>query len=248
VDWFTGEDAVGDAPLPAIARDSIADYLDGGGRLLVSGAELGWTLDDQGLEDERAFFHERLHARLLLDDAETYDVSAAADGPLSQLAPLTFADPTAYDPRFPDAFEPELGGTVAMLYDDGMDSAAAVAWGGGDAGERGVLLGFPFETIAGADVRLEVMAAILAFFEVEEPDPEDPGGTSTGPDPDDPGSSGESTAGPEGSDTTPGDTDTDGASAALDAGGCGCRSTPAAPFWLWLLPLVSRLRRRESTP
>jgi MYXO-CTERM domain-containing protein len=111
--------------------------------------------------------------------------------------------------------------------------------------EVGVLLGFPFETIAGADARLEVMAAILAFFEVEEAEPEDPGGTSTGPD--DSGSSGESTAGPEGSDTNVADTDTDDAGLSSPGEGCGCRSTAGTPPWLVLLVFALR-RRTRSRP
>src|SRR5690606_25627827 len=119
VDWFCGEDSVGDLPLSPLARDAIADLLDGGGRLLLSGAELGWARDEYGADDERAFFRERLRARYVLDDAETYDVSAV-DGPLAAVAPLSFSDPTAYDPRFPDVLEPEPepDAALALVYDE----------------------------------------------------------------------------------------------------------------------------------
>ncbi len=246
VDWFTGEDSTGDAPLPVPARDAISDYLDGGGRLLISGAELGWALDEYGMPDEQQFFHERLHARYVIDDAETYAVEADAAGPLAAIAPFSFDDATAYDPRFPDVLEPEADAVVAMIYGDGLASPAGIAWG--DTGERGVLLGFPFETIAGEDVRTSVMAAILAFFEVEEEqgDGPDDGGESSGSGSE--GSTSDGATSEHGSATTNAadtDTDTNGAAAGSESG-CGCRSTPTRSWIAWLVVLAA-IRRTRAT-
>jgi hypothetical protein len=239
IDWFAGEDSVGDQPLAPIVRDALADYLDGGGRLLVSGAELGWALDLNGAPEEQAFFRERLHASYVADDAETYDVSAT-DGPFEGLAPLSFADADTYDPRYPDVLAPADDAAIALAYPDG--AAAAIAWG--DAGERGIVLGFPFETIAGADARRDVMAAALAFFEVEEMPAGDDGDgdDATGDDAtgDDAGADATAT----GEDADAGDTS--GAPAdGEDPPGCGCRQTPAHAPAITALVLVA-LRRRRS--
>lgn len=250
VDWFCGEDSVGDLPLSPLARDALADYLDQGGRLLVSGAELGWALDEYGAEDERAFFRERLHARYVIDDAETYDV-AAVDGPLDGIAPLSFSDPTAYDPRFPDVLEAEPDAAVALVYGEGSGLGAAVAWGIDADGERGVLLGFPFETIAGADDRALSMAEILAFFEVEEapgPDPE-PEPDTDGLD-DTTGGDEDTIGGTAGGDETEGGTETDGLPGAAgdDEGGCACRARgdiDGSAWWTLLLIGLGRPGRRH---
>jgi len=247
VDWFCGEDSVGDLPLSPLHRDALADYLDGGGRVMVSGAELGWALDEYGADDERAFFRERLHAHYVLDDAETYDVSAV-DGPLSGLEPLSFGDPESYDPRFPDVLDGENGGAVALVYGDAPGMGAAVAWGVGEDGERGVVLGFPFETVAGALPREDLMRAIMQLFEVEEaPASEDP---DTGGVDDTAGSSGGSlddagSDGPSGSETETGSTGSPGAAGGED--GCACRTragtTPSA-WWALVLLAFGRSRRR----
>jgi hypothetical protein len=238
VDWFTGEDSVEDAPLPATSRDAIADYLDGGGRLLVSGAELGWALDENGMPDEQAFFHERLHARLVLDDAETYAVAGA--GPFAEVGAFSFEDATAYDPRFPDAFEAEAGGSIAMTYDDGLESAAAIAWDGG------VLLGFPFETIAGEQTRIDVMAAFLAYFEVEEQDSDDPGGEESGSSSDGASTSDDTSDDTAGAETGTVETDTDGAAAGGSDEGCGCRATDPRGSLAWLVLFGAMARRRRA--
>jgi N-acetylmuramoyl-L-alanine amidase len=249
VDWFTGEDSVGNAPLAAISRDALADYLDGGGRVFISGAELGWALDEYGMPDEQAFFNERLHARYVADDAETYAVDPVPDGPFADVGALAFDDPTVYDPRFPDVLEPEAGGAIALVYADGLDSGAAIAWG--DAGERGVLMGFPFETIADPQTRIDLMAAILDFFEVVEEDPEDPGGESSGTSD---GSSGTDDTAPTDSTATATsppdtDTDTDGEASSTSPSGCACRSTPLPPKGtVALFVLCIAATRRRARP
>ena len=48
VDWFVGQDSEGDAALSDAERARLAAYLDGGGRLLISGAEIGYDLVEQG--------------------------------------------------------------------------------------------------------------------------------------------------------------------------------------------------------
>lgn len=246
VDWFCGEDSVGDLPLSAIHRDALAELLDGGGRLLVSGAELGWALDEYGADDERTFFNERLHARYVLDDAETYAVSAV-DGPLAAVAALSFSDPESYDPRFPDVLDAEADAAIALVYGDAPGMGAAIAWGIGGDGERGVLLGFPFETVAGEQSRAALMGEVLAFFEVQEADGPD------APDPDTDGSD-DATAGGvdgtaggqgEGSSTgTASDTDAWPGATGGDGGGCACRaaSSPRGAGWGVLLLAIGTLR------
>jgi hypothetical protein len=251
VDWFTGEDSTDDLPLAPVSRDAIADYLDGGGRLLVSGAELAWALDENGLVDEQAFFRERLHAHFVGDDAETYEV-AAVDGPLGAVESLSFSDPTSYDPRYPDVLDAEPSGSVALVYDGAPGIGAAIAWGVGDPGERGVILGFPFETVGDPVARDRLMAEVLAFFEVEEtegPDTGDTGGeddtgdgTDAGTDDDDDDDAGSADDASASGDTEP------GAAAGDDEGGCACRARSTSgreAIWLAFAGLVLALRKRR---
>jgi len=43
IDWFLGEESTADSTLDADERSAVRAYLDGGGALLISGAEIGWT-------------------------------------------------------------------------------------------------------------------------------------------------------------------------------------------------------------
>lgn len=258
IDWFTGEDSTNNDPLSAPARESLADYLDDGGRMLLSGAELGWALDLYGEPEEQAFFYERLHARYALDDAETYEVVAGGE-PLDQVMPMSFSDPTSYDPRYPDVLEPDTGGVVALHYQGGAGMQAAIAWGVDDAGDRGVLLGFPFETIATEAARNDLMARVLAFFEVEEAPGDDDSGTtgsgSTGSGDDTGGDSGDDDGSATGTTELTWGTGGTGATDSSPQGGeavgdgCGCaQGRQRGSGALLGLLLVALVRRRRAPP
>ncbi len=215
VDWFTGEDSVQNDPMPAATRAALDRFLMGGGRLLLSGSEVVWALADQGDADDAAFARDVLRVGLSADDAETYQVMPL-DGPLAAVPPLTFDDsgPGGYDAEFPDVLAPGGDGAVPVLaYQGGQP--AAIAWGVGAEGSRGVVLGFPFEVVADPAARTALIGATLQMFGVaEEPaGPDDDGDAGGDDDEDDPGF----------------------------VGGCGCRGAgggAASGWWTAVLLLA----------
>ena len=225
VDWFTGEDSAGNDPLPAGSREALDRFLMGGGRLLLSGSEVVWALADQGNPDDLAFARDVLRVGLGADDAETYQVMPV-DGPLAELAPFAFDDtgPGGYDADFPDVLTAGGGDAAAVLAYQG-GATAAIAWGLGGEESRGLVLGFPFEVIAGAEARTALMGAAMQMFGVAE----EPAG------PDDGDEDGEE-------DEEPG-----------FVGGCGCQGGGTngsgwAAVLLVALGLMLRAWRSSSTP
>jgi N-acetylmuramoyl-L-alanine amidase len=166
VDWFLGEESSGNTPLTPEAQAALSGYLAGGGRLLITGSEAAWALDFLGTPDEQAFYRAAFHAAYADDDADTYDLlPVAGSGPYAGMEPFSFGDPAIYDPEWPDLLDPGAGGAAALDYSGGVPGHAAIAWSGGP--DRGVVFGFPFESIEGEPARDEVMRRTLAFFEVE---------------------------------------------------------------------------------
>lgn len=211
VDWFLGEESSCCDPLQGSERDALGQYLLGGGYLFMSAAELGWALVARGTPEDAAYFEDTFHALYVADDADTYSF-AGAGGPLSDLGALDFADfgPGGYDAEWPDVIDPAPGAITALTYDTG--ASAATWYEDPGTGARVLLFGFPFETVAGEQARSDIMAAILAGFDVEA-DVEVAPGPDAGPGVD-----------------PPGDPD--------DASGCGCRSdgrgAPMAPLLIVL--------------
>jgi len=160
--WFAGNESSEDETFSADEQAWLAAFMDGGGRLFVSGAEIGWDLDHLGEASDLAFYQAYLLAGMAEDDAETYTVDPASGGIFAGLGSLAFSDGTGttYDARYPDVLEVLAGASEALFYDGDPGSPAALTADDGSL----VYLGFPFETLLDAGQREELMAASLTFL------------------------------------------------------------------------------------
>ncbi len=163
VDWIDGEESNRDETLSSLEQLVIAAYLEGGGNLFMSGAEIAWDLDYLGDASDRAFYHNYLHALYTADDSEVYGVSGVPGSIFHGLSGLTYDDSThgTYDVDWPDCVDPYGDGVLALTYD-------GTAWGAGIQADTGtyrvINLGFPFETIYPATSRAAVMARVMNFL------------------------------------------------------------------------------------
>jgi uncharacterized lipoprotein YddW (UPF0748 family) len=140
LDWFTGEDSAADASLDNAQRARLAAYLDGGGRLLLSGAEIGYDLVERGRDP--GFFSSYLRAGYVGDSAGTYAFAGLGSTAFQDLAGRFDA---GYDVAYADRLAPASGSEAVLSYVGGAGGTAAVAYGGN---YRLVYAGFPLETVA----------------------------------------------------------------------------------------------------
>ncbi|HUQ08570.1 MAG TPA: N-acetylmuramoyl-L-alanine amidase [Kofleriaceae bacterium] len=154
--WLTGEEI---APLTAADRTMLAAYLDGGGALVLSGAEAA-----AGLATDDAAFLESLGATFAADDADTYALAGAA-----ALAGETFTfddtTPGGYDADAADVLAATAASTPLLTYTGGTTAALVQT-----APRRAAVLGFPLETVPTVDARARILGAALAALDVE-PEP-----------------------------------------------------------------------------
>ncbi|CAN0370284.1 unnamed protein product, partial [Ectocarpus sp. 4 AP-2014] len=74
--WIAGTESSVDESFDAAEQAAVAAYLSGGGKLFVSGAEIGWDLDN--LNNGRAFYNDSFRADYVADDAGTYNATGVA--------------------------------------------------------------------------------------------------------------------------------------------------------------------------
>lgn len=159
--WISGEESSADDTFNATEQTLVGNYLSAGGKLFVSGAEIGWDLDL--LNNGRSFYNNSLRADYVSDDAATYNVQGTAGSIFNGLA-FSFDDGSEfYDVNFPDVISPVGGATTAMTYVGGTGGGAAIQYDSG-ASTKLVNLGFPFETITTEASRNAVMERVLDFF------------------------------------------------------------------------------------
>ncbi len=226
--WLAGEESSHDDAMSPAQRDALRAFVEGGGALFASGAEILWDLDEKGDADDQAFCEEVLGARLAADDAGT---TVAEGAGLLDGVPLDFSElegvtggGAPYPVEYPDvlASDREVIATYA-----GGDPAGVI-------GEGVALLGFPFECVGDEAARAEAAARLLPALLPDYVPPEDEALDTGTPD--------------------TGATDTGGAGGVgvtppgryEEPGGCGCATGRAAPWRpLALLALLIPLWRRR---
>ena len=163
--WISGEESTTDDTFNGTEQTLVSNYLGAGGKLLVSGAEIGWDLDN--LNNGRTFYNNQLKADYVSDDANTYDVTGTAGSIFAGLS-FSFDDGSIfYDAQFSDRISPLGGATTALNYVGGLGGGAAIQYDGGAT--KVVTFGFPFETITSESDRSAVMDRVLEFFELGSP-------------------------------------------------------------------------------
>src|SRR5690606_19446091 len=104
-----------------VEQEIVRAFVDAGGALLVSGAEIGWDLDEQGDADDLAFLEEVLGVYYVADDAGTSTLRG--EGPLADLGRFSFYNPGLQIVGYPEAIAPAPGAEVILRYATG-DAAA----------------------------------------------------------------------------------------------------------------------------
>jgi hypothetical protein len=99
VSWHT---AMSYPTLDASDRAALGTYLTGGGKLFVSGQEIGWEMNDQG-GASLAWYHTYLHANFVNDDSNQNTVNGIAGDPISNGLSIAL---TASMNIYPDVVSP----------------------------------------------------------------------------------------------------------------------------------------------
>ena len=159
--WILGAESTGDHTLNEAEQKYLAKLVADGGKLFISGSDIGLDLDDK--DHGRAFYRDTLKAKFVADKANTYEVVGAAGGIFDGLKFALDNGALSYDVNAADVIAAEDGADVALTYANGA-GAAGVVWTGANKKGAVVTFGFPFESITTAAERAEVMRRVLALF------------------------------------------------------------------------------------
>lgn len=156
VDWLLGVESVDDLTFSTAEQTAVTNYLNAGGRLFVSGSDLGFDLILAG--HGIVFAQNTLRVGYALNNAGTTSIAAPAAGAFAGLAALTFTPPRGSDA---DALTTRPESTACLMYANG--GVAGVQYSSGTYNV--ISLGFPFEAIDGAATRAQVMQRAVAWLQ-----------------------------------------------------------------------------------
>ncbi|MBU1095283.1 MAG: T9SS type A sorting domain-containing protein [Bacteroidetes bacterium] len=177
VDYILGEESTADETFDIMEQEKISNFLNNGGKLLVSGSEIGWDLDYKGSQNDKNFCYNYLKTKYVSDapyniSGKYYTAAILPSSPFGGLASFFFDDGThgTYNVDWPDLIKPVNGAKKFMGY-AGVDTT--LGWSGiyyegmfpkGNSPGKLVLMSFPFETIYPAGTRNDLMKKFIAFF------------------------------------------------------------------------------------
>jgi len=158
--WNLGRESTADRTFDATEQTLVGNYLTAGGKLMVSGSEIAWDLDQSN--NGRTFVRNTLRTQYAGDDANTYAATGTASSIFSGVS-LTFDNGSSvYDVNSPDQLTPVNGSVAGLSYSGGNGGTAATVAQSGNS--RTVVMGFPFETVRNSNTRNIMMKRVLDFF------------------------------------------------------------------------------------
>lgn len=177
VDWILGDESTADDTFNQFEQVRLKTFLQNGGKLFVSGSEIGWDLQ-RGSTADASFYNDFLKAQYIADAPNgrsgTYYSTVPLNGTILEgLNPFSFDDGThgTFDVDWPDAIKGINGGINCLTY-SGVSTSSGVAgiyfnglFPQSTIDGKLVHLAIPFETIYPEMARIAVMQKILDFFE-----------------------------------------------------------------------------------
>ncbi len=176
VDYILGEESTADETFSATEQGLVSTYLEQGGRLFVSGAEIAWDLDYRGSTSDKNFMYNYLKSAYSADapggvSGTHYAAEGIAGSVLSEVGTILYDNGThgTFDVRYADALSARNGSeNIARYQNVSSHTIGGVSFEGvfpdGTAPGKLVYLGFPFETVYPAETRTELMSAVMNFL------------------------------------------------------------------------------------
>lgn len=172
--WFVGDESTNDKTFDATEQESIINFLENGGKLLVSGSEIGWDLDrshSNSQPSDTLFFRHYLKSRLAFDGNVGMNTVSGIQGTFFEGLSINIGQ--VYPEDYPDDIEPVNGGGAVFnynVYRDGQIFRKAGVcfrgiFGNGSLPGSMLYLSFPFETVYSFSQQINFMKRTLEYFE-----------------------------------------------------------------------------------
>lgn len=153
--WVLGEESTDDETFDEQEQSLLRAYVEAGGDLMVTGAEVAWDLVEMGTPTDTDFASDVLRMGYAGDSAETFLVRGAPDSLFASIGTLGFLTPRGVLASFSDRLLPMDGSVAVLEYEGGLGGIAALA------SEQVIVFGFPLESLERQEDRRTILNAWL---------------------------------------------------------------------------------------
>jgi len=166
--WFTGDDR--ETSLTSEEQQTLAEYLDNGGKLILTGQNIGFDLIEDGTTEDSTFFTDYLHAEYIADSMQVTMIIGVPSDPISAGLFLNIDGKGggAGNQNAPSIVNPINGAQTLLKYIPGMASAG-IRYMDEAKGYCLVYLPFGYEGISGpySDSAEKFLSKIFIWFSGE---------------------------------------------------------------------------------
>ncbi len=155
-------------PVTTTDRTALATYLDNGGRLFISGQDIGWSLCDPASSDysaeSMAWYNAYLGADYLSDGINDLSLSGVAGDPITDGLVFNLNGGTSADNQdWPSEIQPRTGAVGCVVYSPNREAAVRYAHGP----FRVVYLAYGFEGMDTESSRFTLMSRSLDWLGIQ---------------------------------------------------------------------------------
>lgn len=161
--WILGDESSADETFSTYEQSLVKEYLENGGKLFVSGSEIGWDLVNNGSDEDKDFYNNYLKASFVSDNSSANLANGNTNGVLPYVS-LKFGQ--VYDEDYPDVIEPFGGSNTCMIYSTGTVAGVSYegTFGSSSINSKLIYLGFPPETTANTPQFNYMISLTIDFF------------------------------------------------------------------------------------
>jgi len=171
--WFVGDESTVNRTLNSTEQNFIKDYLENGGKLYISGSEIGWDLGRNHSNSEpndTSFYHNYLKANFRFDGNGAMNKALGIEGTTFEGATINFGQ--SFPEDFPDDIDP-INGSEAVLNYTVLRNAtdyriAGIAYTGffGESDKKGKLVycSFSAESTGSFASMLSLITKVMEYF------------------------------------------------------------------------------------
>lgn len=173
--WMLGDESTVDETFSAVEQEKIKSYLENGGKLFVSGADIAFDLEGStnATSTDTEFLNNYLKTKFLSDNSNI-KVVTGKDSTLFEGLNFSYGISSLgapYNVSSPDVIDSINGSKVILNYTSEVGAGVAYTGTFGSSTNVGqvVVFGFPFETISTKAFRQNVMNSVMNYFGMSDP-------------------------------------------------------------------------------
>lgn len=176
LDWILGKESTANETFNSTEQTLVANYLKQGGKLLVSGSEIAWDLDNSGTTSDKAFISNYLKVNYAFDAPNSQasfwykSVNESSNSIFNFTDTVYFDNGTngSYNVDYPDVITPVNGGVSTLKYTNNTTSTSGIYFSGlfpsGTTNGKVIYLGFPLESVYNVTKRHSLFQDSWRFF------------------------------------------------------------------------------------